>query len=383
MKPLFFLILVPIFAFCAEADILLESKKEIINLNQKHAQEKSKANQYNWLSDITLQSTISKDEEDTQTSNFSLSLSQDIYRFGGITSQIEYAKELQKMELLGVRIEMREQLVSLYGYYLDAMANEVALEQNGLNIQNAQIEIKNKTSQYKEGEIDISDLNNAIMSKNALADSKKELELSKIKNLNELKKLTSHEYSQIVLPHMQLPSKNLFLEKSMEILYADTDVKVKNSLYQVKKSDFLPSLSVEANYGYKDTTLVTGEDYYSYGLKLSMPLSYTASNQIEQTRLDYLLSKQEVIDKKIELEMEYQNALATIQSYEQRIALAKEDIKLYETLLDVSLQEYEAGYKSQEDVNTLKNSKMVRELDIKTYRLQIQKEILDLYFMCI
>lgn len=381
MKKVLFLALLPFVVFAEQTQILSPIKQEIIKLNQKNSEEKAKANEYDWLSDITLQSTVSKDEESTESSNFSLSFSQNIYRFGGISSQIEYAKELKKMELLGISIDTKEQLSSLYDYLIEAKLSEVALEKNRLNIQNAQIEIKNKTSQYKEGEIDISDLNSAMMSKNALADSKKELELAKRKNINELKKLTLQEYEKIVLPHVSLPSQALFLEKSTEVLYANYDIKVKENLYEIKKSDYLPALSVEGNYGYQDSSLTKADDYFSYGLKLSMPLSYTSSSKIEQTRLAYLISKQKLADKKIELQMTYENALLAIQSYAQRIALANEDIKLYETLLEVTTQEYEAGYKSKDDVNVLNNSKKIRELDIKTYELNIQKEILNLYFM--
>ena len=70
----------------------------------------------------------------------------------------------------------------------------------------------------------------------------------------------------------------------------------------------------------------------------------------------------------------------TIKQYEQRINLAQNDIKLYEELLQLNQEEYAAGFKAIEDVDTLKNSKEIRNLDIEKYKLNIKKEILFLYF---
>jgi outer membrane protein TolC len=111
-----------------------------------------------------------------------------------------------------------------------------------------------------------------------------------------------------------------------------------------------------------------------------MPLNFTASSDIEQTRLNHLISKKELEDELISSKSEYEEALLTIKSYEDRIKLALEDIKLYDELLSVNEEEYKAGYKTIDDVETIRNSKLVRELDIKLYKLNIQKEILNLYF---
>ena len=56
--------------------------------------------------------------------------------------------------------------------------------------------------------------------------------------------------------------------------------------------------------------------------------------------------------------------------------MAQNDIKLYTELLE----ETQAGYKAVEDVKILENTKNIRTLDIKLNNLNIQNQIVSLYF---
>ena len=98
MKPLspLTLLLLPLFAFSNDIDVLSNTKQEIINLKQKQIEQKEQSNKYNWLSDINLNASISNDEDNTSTKDYYLSISQDIFNFGGISSQIDYAKQLKE-----------------------------------------------------------------------------------------------------------------------------------------------------------------------------------------------------------------------------------------------------------------------------------------------
>ncbi|MDK2084181.1 efflux RND transporter permease subunit [Aliarcobacter butzleri] len=85
----------------------------------------------------------------------------------------------------------------------------------------------------------------------------------------------------------------------------------------------------------------------------------------------------------IELEKVYDSSIETIKQFENRINLALNDIKLYEELLELNQEEFNAGFKADEDVQTLKNSKGIRKLDIEKYKLNIKKELLYIYFQTI
>ena len=371
----------PLLAFSSDSEVLSNTKQEIIKLKEKQIEEKKQSNKYNWLLNANINGTITKDKDDTTTKDYNISITQDIFNFGGITSQMQYASQLKKLESLDLDISTKDDLNTLFSYLIDIQINEINLKQNKLNIQNSLIDIRNKKSEYKAGELGISDLNDAIMTKNELSDKQKELALSKLVNINNIKKYTNKDYKEIKIPDVKLMSKELYLQSSSSINYAKLDIDVNDSLYKIKKSDYLPTLAATGTYGYQDISKINEEDdYYNYGLKISMPLNFTASRDIEQTRLNHLISKKELEDELINSKSEYEEALLTIKSYEDRIKLALEDIKLYDELLSVNEEEYKAGYKTIDDVETIKNSKLVRELDIKLYKLNIQKEILNLYF---
>jgi hypothetical protein len=85
----------------------------------------------------------------------------------------------------------------------------------------------------------------------------------------------------------------------------------------------------------------------------------------------------------IELEKVYDSSIETIKQFENRINLALNDIKLYEELLELNQEEFNAGFKADEDVQTLENSKKIRKLDIEKYKLNIKKELLYIYFQTI
>ena len=374
------LVLFPLISFANESQILSDTKQEIIKLKEKQIKEKQKDNKYDWISDANINASIQKDEDDSTSKDYNISISQDIFKFGGITSQIDYANQLKKMESLDLDISTKEDLSTLFSYLVDVKINDISLEQNKLYLLNSQIDIRSKQSEYKAGELGISDLNEAIMTKNELSDTQKELNLTKLVNINSIKEYTNKSYKEIEIPDVKLMSKDIYLENASSVNYVKLDIDVNNSLYKIKKSDYLPTLALTGQYGYQDSSSIEGDDYYNYGLNISMPLSYTASNDIEQTKLDYLISQKELSQELTSSKATYDEVVLSIKSYEDRINLALNDIKLYSQLLEVNEEEYKAGYKTLDDVETIKNSKMIRELDIKSYKLNIQKQILKLYF---
>ena len=374
------LILLSSILFANDSTVLSNTKQQIIELEKQQINEKANSNKYDWIEDINLKASISKNQDDIQSEDYYISISQDIFKFGGISSQIDYAKELRKMEKINLDISTKSDISTLYSLLLDIKLNEISIAQNNLSIKNSQIEITDKKSEYKAGELGISDLNEAIMTKNSLQDTLKTLHLSKLTNINSVKKYTTKKYQNISIPRLKLMSKEVFLDNASLVKYKKSDINVNNTLYELEKSDYLPSVSADAKYGYENDDTSNGDDYYTYGLSITMPLNYKYSSDIEQKKIDYLMSRKELDDEINDALNTYSQSILTIQNFKDRIVLAKEDIKLYEELLSITKEEYEAGYKTLDDVDTLENSKNIRTLDIENYELNIQKEILSLYY---
>ncbi|MCT7572317.1 TolC family protein [Aliarcobacter butzleri] len=364
-------------------EVLMPLKNEIRDLETKSIEEKKEVNKYEWLNDLNISLNQSKDDESIKTKDYSLNLNQKILDFGGISSQIDYANNLFKQEALKIKMENFEDLNTLYKNFIDLKINDINILQNDLNIKNSEIEVDIKKSQYRNGQSDISDLNDAIMKKNLLEDSKMNLKLYKVIYENDIKKLTSYELNNLSIPSISLISKDIFLEKSTKKLYANLESQVSQNEYKKTKSKYLPALNLTGTVGYQDSTTKKSQDYYNYGASITMPLNYTFSNDIEYSKLVYLQNRKKEELTSIELEKVYDSSIETIKQFENRINLALNDIKLYEELLELNQEEFNAGFKADEDVQTLKNSKEIRKLDIEKYKLNIKKELLYIYFQTI
>lgn len=364
-------------------EVLMPLKNEIRDLETKSIEEKKEVNKYEWLNDLNISLSQSKDDENIKTKDYSLNLNQKILDFGGISSQIDYANNLFKQEALKIKMENFEDLNTLYKNFIDLKINDINILQNDLNIKNSEIEVDIKKSQYRNGQSDISDLNDAIMKKNLLEDSKMNLKLNKVIYENDIKKLTSYELNNLSIPSISLISKDIFLEKSTKKLYANLESQVSQNEYKKTKSKYLPALNLTGAVGYQDSTTKKSQDYYNYGASITMPLNYTFSNDIEYSKLVYFQNRKKEELTSIELEKVYDSSIETIKQFENRINLALNDIKLYEELLELNQEEFNAGFKADEDVQTLKNSKEIRKLDIEKYKLNIKKELLYIYFQTI
>lgn len=385
MKKILYCFLLSSLLFANEKsnEVLMPLKNEIRDLKTKSIEEKKEVNKYEWLSDLNISLSQSKDDEHIKTKDYSLNLNQKIVDFGGISSQIDYANNLFKQEALKIRMENFEDLNTLYKNFIDLKINDINILQNDLNIKNSEIEVDIKKSQYRNGQSDISDLNDAIMKKNLLEDSKMNLKLNKVIYENDIKKLTSYELNNLSIPSISLISKDIFLEKSTKKLYANLESQVSQNEYKKTKSKYLPALNLTGAVGYQDSTVKESQDYYNYGASITMPLNYTFSNDIEYSKLVYLQNRKKEELTSIELEKVYDSSIETIKQFENRINLALNDIKLYEELLELNQEEFNAGFKADEDVQTLKNSKEIRKLDIEKYKLNIKKELLYIYFQTI
>ena len=364
-------------------EVLMPLKNEIRDLETKSIEEKKEVNKYEWLNDLNISLSQSKDDENIKTKDYSLNLNQKILDFGGISSQIDYANNLFKQEALKIKMENFEDLNTLYKNFIDLKINDINILQNDLNIKNSEIEVDIKKSQYRNGQSDISDLNDAIMKKNLLEDSKMNLKLNKVIYENDIKKLTSYELNNLNIPSISLISKDIFLEKSTKKLYANLESQVSQNEYKKTKSKYLPALNLTGAVGYQDSTTKKSQDYYNYGASITMPLNYTFSNDIEYSKLVYLQNRKKEELTSIELEKVYDSSIETIKQFENRINLALNDIKLYEELLELNQEEFNAGFKADEDIQTLKNSKEIRKLDIEKYKLNIKKELLYIYFQTV
>jgi len=111
-----------------------------------------------------------------------------------------------------------------------------------------------------------------------------------------------------------------------------------------------------------------------------MPLVYNASATIQEAQATYLKEAAKTADKKRELNAQYAQVFEKIQSYRDTIAITSKNLILYDELIGILQAGVNAGTKTGYDLQTLKNTKAIEELEIKINEINIQIEFAKLHF---
>ncbi|TLP35863.1 TolC family protein [Arcobacter arenosus] len=377
-------ILITSLVFCSsltaneEINLFSPTQKSIIETKEKIINEDKKLNQKSWLSDINISSNISEDNNGNTSKSMSLSYEQDIFKFGGIFETIDLAKIQEQYDLLDLKITFSEYLNNIYSNTLNAKITDLSIEKQKLTILNKEIDLAILKSEYSAGEVGISDLNDTIMEKNTLEEELINLFKSKKQYLLSLKQYTNKDYQNIDIPNLKIKKLDDFIKNSKDVNLSVYSEEIAKSTYKIKKTDYMPTISFSSSYNknYENTE----DETYNYGVNLTIPISFSTLNDIEKSKLEYLLSKNEKEQKIIDESMEYEKLIQNIETYENLKNIANKDIILYEELLQTVKDEYNAGYKAIEDVEVLSNTKKMRELDLKINDLNIQLELITMYY---
>lgn len=303
---------------------------------------------------LSLQKQGSDDYESISASG-SLSISQEIYNFGGIEKSIAYASLYKEYQTLSWEQDNATLLSSIFQNVLESRILELTLEKTEYEIKNQEIEVEIQTLRYKNGTGDITDLNNAIISQNNLYQSKTGYINSLKKKRIELLEYTNLPYEKITLPTFTLMSKENFIRYNLQTLSQESNINVEKNLYGQTKTDYLPSISVSGQLSLSRTTDESDfSNGYSLGVLLSYPLSYTKESSIEEKQLSYMLEKLNLNKLKQNLESSYEQIVTTIKDYKEKNALIQKTLSLCNDLLEVNQVSSSAGYTSQYDLEILK-----------------------------
>jgi len=366
----------------ANSEILSKQKLKTLNLKSQKNIIDSKKLEQSWINPIILSISKNKNAVDTSNENestrFIISLSQDIFRSGGIYYAIEYAKANKKLNTTILKLEKNSLLATAYKIILNIKKTELNIQKLRLQIANADIDIKRKKERYLSGLLDISFLNNAIINRNKLKNSLTDLEsiLSELKN--NFKDISDIAYSDDIAFDIHPISKEEYLKNNLLLKQKQDEIKVKKYIKKMTASNFLPKISIEANYIKEDTNYKQNsmfltnkdQDYYNYGIKVVMPLNINSSKEIQSAKLSHLIAQNELNEKKKEESNFYNTINEKLKNYKKKIKTAKEDVELFNTLLSQTIEQRDSGLKTDDDVAIMQNSKKQSELDIKIYQIE-------------
>lgn len=370
--------------------LISPQKQEVITQKRSIIESENEKLRTNWIAPINLGGSYNHDKSvlgniHSETGNFSASLSQDIFRSGGITYQINYADAKKQSD----SILLNQQIASLNAQIITALLNykKTALqcEQSKARLANKEIEIFIKHQLYDAGKADITELNNALMEKSSEQKNYTLLTYTLANHRYEISKISNINPDTFSLPQFALIDKESYLNSQWDIQAAYAQSETLENLYEVTKSNYLPRVSLNGDIGYRDYNPhhSNGEyagNYYSGGISMAIPLTYNASSTIQEAKAASLEQKALIYDKQRELEASYQQIQERLKSYQSYIDIISKNITLYDELIVVTKAGVDAGTKTGYDLQTLNNSQFIEKSEIDINRLNIQIELSNLYF---
>ncbi len=362
--------------------ILSEDRQELIQLNKKQAEENNDKLTKDWINPITYK-YIRSYTDSYDTARSMITVSQPIFKSGGIYQAIQYANALYEYQNIDIEVAKKNLIKEAISLLFQIHKTEYTIQKQRLLIKNAQIDIERKKEQVFNGLIDTSFLDNAILDANTKKNTLLDLEYQKQNLIHSFNSLSSQQYTQLDLPRFDIMTKEQFMDQNIELKKTAADIETKDWLRYMTISKYLPTVNVTYDYTkYHDTDgnpSITDTSYDTYGVNVTMPLDIRTFDDIESQKIEYLKARKNLEIAKVEQENFLNTRLAKLQILDKKVKITQEDVSTYDSLLTQMNELFEAGLKTQADVDTMKNSLDIRYLDIKILDIEAQLELLELY----
>ena len=362
--------------------VLSNNRLEIFDLSRKKADEDSSILEKDWINQVIYK--LSKDYgEEYDTLKSTISISQPIFKSGGIYKAIQYAHASKEYDHLDITAQKKAMIKDAVALLFELKKQDIAINKQSLLIDNAAIDVERKKEQVLGGLIDASFLDNSILDANTKKNRLLELNFEKFELINNFNNLSSAPYESFDLPQLSIIDKDDFIRNNLNVLKITADIDKKYNYKGMSVAKFLPTLNVTYDYfNYHDdggSTSITDIDSTTYGFNITIPLDSKVLNDIESSKLDYLRAKVELKNIIIEEQNFFKTKLTKLKMLDAKVDIAKDDFELYNSLLEDLSIAFEAGLSAQADVDIMKNSKRIKSLDIKIFDIEKQIELLELY----
>lgn len=365
-------------------------KQEQFNFDYDKNEVDSSLLRDSWIAPIMLNYNYSKSNPYTNVQlreNASIRMDQPIFQSGGIYYGIKFAEHSRKYADYSIDVAKRKLIKDAISILMQIKQKDLQITRQRLQIKNSKINLKFKEEQYLNGQLDSGFLDNAILERNFVIQNLYDIQTSKERLISSFSALSDLDYKIATIPQLELLSKEKFLEHNLALKMADSEIEKNKYSKNVIVAKYLPQVSLTAGYNWTKTdgrVAVFGSpqrDYYDYGLKATMPLSINTFRDIESSRIDYLKSQLLSQDKKVQLKALFTQVMQNLENLDKKKLLSIDNKEIYSKLLADTQSLFRAGYKTQYDVDTLKNSVNIAELDSKIYEIDKQLELLNLYEM--
>lgn len=368
------------FLFANSNIVLSENKNELLKLTEEQIESNKFVDKFSWISPLnTSYSSVKNSLSNDSVDQFTISINQEIYKFGnGISKTMNLAETTANINKLATYKERISYIKDIYLNKLNYEQTKLLVSQNKLRIKNSQIDLKIKKDKYQLGEIDISSLNLSLIEEVSLKQSLLNYQTLLETYSNNVSKNSDKKIEDITLIEPYLLTKNEFIDNQISLKELELNIEKTSLNKDILLSDNLPAISFVSNYNNIDSG--TGfEDNYNVGFNISMPLKFTFLKTLETAKIELLKQKRSKNELLNSLEVEYNEYLNNIKKYNGLILLATENTNTYQELVDFTKRQFEVGYKTKLDLESLENTLEIQNLEIKIQLLNILKERINIY----
>jgi len=352
---------------------MLSIQKEIDSINTKKLKS-------SWIEPIVASYNYTKGEK-TKSIYYKVSLSQPVFKSGGIYFAIKYATANGEFNKLSTSINQNSLIKRVYELVLTLKKLDLQISKAKLNLKNVELDIGRKRERFLSGDDDVSFLDQAMIKKNELLLSLEELKTSHKKFEKSFNNISPFNYKSIKLPSLELVTKKEFFSKNLQLKQFLANASVQNELKNMTISSYLPTVSLFGSYNYQKTKLTSWkkDEYKNYGVMVSMPFSINEGRDIEIRKLEALKAKLSLNQKKREIKNEYESILADIKLLSNKEKVTKKSLLLYKKLVHITKNAVKAGDKTTLDLKTVQNSKKSLEYDLKIIEFDKKLTLLKLF----
>ncbi len=283
-----------------------------------------------------------------------------IYNVVNVYMQLQMVK--QQMELVAGNIDRMEQLLNITkAQFKEGIIKKVDVDQLSVNYTNLTTELSNNNNSYQQL------LNN----------------LKTFMNLDVDQPLAITEVGAEPIP----VSQQLFLETNTDLNLIDYQLRLQQINTDNIKAGYLPTLSLNANYGWQGQTekllkngATTGFTSGLYSLQLSVPIfdGFAKKNKIAQSNIAY---KQLELNKEyttMSIKNQYQTAKNNLTQNQRVLKAQQENMKVAEELYNVNKLSYTEGIAPLSDLINAENGLKQAQTQYLTAMLQMNIAELDM-----
>lgn len=366
----------------ANSTILSTDRLKSFDYQQEKINTDSAKQKIDWVNPITY--TYKKSDGNSDTYDYSssvISVSQPIFKSGGIYNAIKYSHSSKKYQTLELQAQKKALIKDTTKLLFQLHQIDLNIAKQQLQIKNSQIEVSNKQEEVLNGMLDVISLNNAIITFNKNKIALEDLKLQKQTLEKSFNLLASQNYTGFTLPQFNMIDKETFLKQNINIQKSLENENSLNYLKKVTIAKYLPTVNLTYNYtdyherdsGYSDDTVEYG------GINISIPLDIKSGYDIQSSKIAYLKSK---LDTNIQRDEELnfiESLYSKIETIDNKIKVQKDNINYYSKLIFQMKELQSGGLKTSDDVTLLENSKQVETLNLNIYKLDKQLELLEAY----